>query len=393
MREVYLDHYASTRPLPEVVDAMLPYLREHFGNPSSLHDHGDAARMAVEQSRDLVRSLIGGYSGELIFTGNGTEANNLALKGLAKAAAKRGKHLIVSSLEHFSILHPARTLEKEGFEVTLLPVDGVGRVDPERLAQAIRPDTSVISIMTANGEIGTIQPIAQLSAIARERQVLFHTDAIAAAGSIPIDVEAWGIDALTLSSDLLYGPKGAGALWLKRGVRVSPLLEGGVQEGGRRGGTENVPAIVGFGKAAELAARDMSERSLRLAGLRDELLHRLPQTIERLIVTGPLEDRLPWNASVAIEFIEGEGILLLLNARGIAVSSGSACTSRALKSSHVLDAIGVPTETAQGSVLFSLGIENTGEDVERVLEELPPIVERLRQMSPLYSKFVKKGGQ
>ncbi len=393
MPAVYLDHYAATRPLPEVVDAMLVYLREDYGNASSLHEWGDRAKLAVEDARGKVRRLLNATSGELIFTASGTEANNLAVKGIARAQAKKGKHLIVSSVEHFSVLHAARTLEKEGFEVTLLPVDGYGVVDPEEVRRAIRPDTILVSVMTANGEVGTIEPIRAIAAITREAGVPFHTDAVAAAGSLPIDVEEWGVDAVSIASDIFYGPKGAGALWVRKGVRVIPQMEGGVQEDGRRAGTENVPAIVGMGVAAEIAQRDMEVREGRLAAMRDDLIRRLPEAIDRVYLSGHPTDRLPWNASFLVEFIEGEGMLLFLNNLGVGVSSGSACTSRALKSSHVLDAMGVPAEQAQGSLLFSFGLDNTPEDVDYVIEKLPPIVERLRQMSPLYDKFLKKGGE
>ncbi len=393
MSAVYLDHYAATRPLPEAVDAMLVYLREDFGNASSLHEWGDRARLAVEDARAKVKRLVGAEGGELIFTANGTEANNLAVKGIARAQAKKGKHLIVSSIEHFSVLHAARTLEKEGYEVTLLPVDGFGLVDPDDVQRNLRPDTILISVMTANGEVGTIEPVRDIAAIAREAGVPFHTDAVAAAGWLPIEADAWGVDAISIASDIFYGPKGAGALWVRKGVRVIPQMEGGVQEDGRRAGTENVPAIVGMGVAAEIAVRDMGERVSQLAALRDDLIARLPEAVDRVYLSGHPAERLPWNASFLVEFIEGEGMLLFLNNLGVAVSSGSACTSRALKSSHVLDAMGVPAELAQGSLLFSFGIDNRPEDVDYVIEKLPPIVERLRQMSPLYDKFLKKGGE
>jgi len=394
MPAVYLDHYAATRPLPEVVDAMLVFLREDYANASSLHEWGDRARLAVEDARAKVKRLLGApESGELIFTANGTEANNLAIKGIARAQAKKGKHLIVSSVEHFSVLHAARTLEKDGYEVSLLPVDSFGVVDPEEVRRAIRPDTILVSVMTANGEVGTIEPIREIAAIAREAGVPLHTDAVAAAGSIPIDVEDWGVDAISIAADIFYGPKGAGALWVRKGVRLIPQMEGGVQEDGRRAGTENVPAIVGMGVAAELAARDLEKRAAMLAPLRDDLIRRLPEAIDRVYLSGHPANRLPWNASFLVEFIEGEGMLLFLNNLGVGVSSGSACTSRALKSSHVLDAMGVPAELAQGSLLFSFGLDNTPEDVDYVIEKLPPIVERLRQMSPLYDKFLKKGGE
>jgi cysteine desulfurase len=392
MPEVYLDHYAATPVLDEVVEAMQPYLSEQFGNPSSLHSRGDAARIAVDEARELVAGLLGAEPDEIIFTSGGTEANNLAVKGIAFAARKKGNHVVVSAVEHFSVLHAARTLEKFGFDVTEVGVDGYGMVDPEEVRAAITTDTVLVSVMAANGEIGTIQPVKEIALIAAEKGVPFHTDAVAAAGYIPLGVNDIGASAVSIASDLLYGPKGAGALWVKKGQRLMPLLDGGVQEGGRRGGTENVPGIVGMGKAAELAARDLEGRAEALRGMSAALIGRLPEAIPRLKVTGHPERRLPWNASFAVEFIEGEGMLLFLDQKGIAVSSGSACTSRALKGSHVLSACDIPAEVAQGSLLFSFGIGNSLEDVDYVLETLPPIVERLRQMSPLYDKFIKQGG-
>jgi cysteine desulfurase len=395
MNKVYLDNAAAMPLLPEVKDAMLPFLGDVFGNPSSLHDWGDGAREAVETAREQVAALIRGTAEEIIFTSCGTESNNLAIKGIAMAQQSRGKHIVVSSIEHFSVLNAARTLEKWGFEVTEVPVDRFGAVDPEEVRRAIRKDTILVSIMHANGEIGTIQPIWQIGQITRKMNVLFHTDAVATVGTIPVDVEELGVDALSLSGNQFYGPKGSGALWIKKGVRLMPLLDGGIQEGGRRGGTENVPAIVGVGKAAEIAADLISTRINQMSPLRDRLIKELPARIEHVIVTGNPQNRLPGHASFCVEFIEGEGMLMLLNSKGIAVSSGSACTSRALKASHVLLAIGLSHEIAQGSVLFTLGQDNTAGDIDYVLETMPPIVERLRQMSPLYSKFTKdsKGGK
>lgn len=392
MPEVYLDHYAATPVLPEVVEAMLPFFSERFGNPSSLHGWGDTARQAVEDSRARVAGLIGANPEEIIFTSGGTEANNLAVKGMAWAARKKGNHVVVSAVEHFSVLHAARTLEKFGMELTEVSVDNYGMVDPEAVRQAIGPETVLVSVMAGNGEIGTIQPVREIAAVAAEKGVPFHTDAVAAAGSIPIDVGDLGASALSIASDMLYGPKGVGALWVKKGQRLMPLLDGGVQEGGRRGGTENVAGIVGMGVAADLAARDMESRSARLLAMSADLLERLPKAISRLRATGHPTERLPWNASFVVEFIEGEGMLLFLDQLGIAVSSGSACTSRALKGSHVLSACEIPAEIAQGSLLFSFGLENKPEDVDYVIDSLPPIVERLRQMSPLYDKFLKQGG-
>ncbi len=389
IRKVYLDNAATTPLLPEVREAMMPYLAEAFGNPSCLHGWGDTAREAMDAARAQVAQLIGAGAEEVIFTGSGTESNNFAIKGLALAQQAKGKHVIVSSIDHFSVLHSARTLEKWGFELTLIPVDKYGVVDPEDVLKSLRKDTVLVSVMQANGEAGTIEPIREIAKITKENNVVFHTDAVATAGTIPVDVKKLGVDALSLAGNQFYGPKGVGALWLRRGVRIMPLLDGGVQEGGRRAGTENVPAIVGLGKAAELATANMAARIEHLTHLRDRLLTELPAKINHVVVTGHPQHRLPGNASFCVEFIEGESMLMLLNSRGVAVTSGSACTSRALKASHVLIAMGIPHALAQGSLLFSFGIDDTAEDIDYVLEVLSPIVDRLRQMSPLYAKFTK----
>jgi cysteine desulfurase len=395
LRKVYLDNAATTPLLPEVREAMMPYLADIFGNPSSLHDWGDGAREAISSAREQVAALIGANADEIIFTGSGTESNNFAVKGLALAQQNKGKHVVVSAIEHFSVLHSARTLEKLGFEVSEVPVDKHGVVNPDDVLRQIRKDTILVSIMHANGEVGTIEPIQEIARITRERKIPFHTDAVATAGTIPVDVSEMGVDALSLAGNQFYGPKGIGALWIKKGVRIMPLLDGGIQEEGRRAGTENVPAIAGLGKAAELAKTHMTDRTKRLTPLRDHLLKELPNRIDHVVVTGRPQHRLPGHASFCVEFIEGESMLMLLNSKGIAVSSGSACTSRALKASHVLIAMGLSHEIAQGSILFTLGIDNTNEDIDYVLEAMPPIVDRLRQMSPLYAKFSKtvKGGK
>ena len=389
MRKVYLDNASATPLHPEVWQAMTPFLGETYGNPSSLHDWGNAAREAVEVARAQVAQLIGADAEEIIFTGSGTESNNFAIKGLALAQQNKGKHVVVSAIEHFSVLHSARTLEKWGFELSLVPVDKHGLVDPEDVRKSLRKDTILVSVMHANGEAGTIEPIQEIARITRENNVVFHTDAVATAGTIPVDVKRLGVDSLSLAGNQFYGPQGIGALWVRKGVRIMPLLDGGVQEGGRRAGTENVPAIVGLGKAAELATTNVAAQVEHLTPLRDRLLTELPGKIDHVVVTGHPQNRLPGNASFCVEFIEGESMLMLLNSQGVAVSSGSACTSRALKASHVLIAMEISHELAQGSLLFSLGIDNTAEDIDYVLEVLPPIVDRLRQMSPLYSKFIK----
>jgi cysteine desulfurase len=391
MRKVYLDHAATTPLLPEVREAMMPYLGEAFGNPSSLHDWGSDPQEAVEVARAQVARLIGANVEEIIFTGSGTESNNFAIKGLALAQQNKGKHVVVSAIEHFSVLHSARTLEKWGFELSLVPVDKYGVVDSEDVRKSLKKDTVLVSIMHANSEVGTIEPIREIADITRERNIIFHTDAIATAGSVPVDVKELGVDALSLAGNQFYGPKGVGALWVRKGVRVIPLLDGGIQEEGRRAGTENIPAIVGLGKTAELAKANMTVRMEHLSQLRDRLLMELPAKIDHVVVTGHPQHRLPGNASFCVEFIEGEAMLMLLNSQGVAVSSGSACTSRALKASHVLIAMELPHALAQGSLLFSFGIDNTSEDIDYVLQVLPPIVDRLRQMSPLYAKFIKAG--
>ena len=395
MRKVYLDYVATTPVSPEVLEAMLPYFKDAYGNAQSLHDWGDKAREATEDARSKVADLIGARAEEIIFTSSGTESNNFAIKGLAIAQQAKGKHIVVSAIEHFSVLHSSRTLQKLGFEVTEVPVDKYGIVDPKEVARSIRKDTVLVSIMHANSEVGTIEPIKEIAKVVKKTEAIFHTDAVATAGTIPVDVKELGVDALSLAGNQFYGPKGVGALWLKKGVRIIPFLDGGVQEGGRRAGTENVPAIVGLGKAAELAKVEMGSRAEHLSTLRDKLITGLPSRIEHVVLTGHPTQRLPGNASFCVEFIEGEAMLMLLNHQGIAVSSGSACTSRALKASHVLIAMGISHEVAQGSLLFSFGLENTEEDVDYVLEALPPIVDRLRQMSPLYDKFLKsqRGGK
>jgi cysteine desulfurase len=393
MTKVYLDNTATTPVLPDVLEAMLPYFREAYGNAQSLHEWGDSPREAIEEARGQVAALIGANAEELIFTSSGSEANNLALKGLAQAQQGKGKHVVISAVEHYSVLHSAKSLEKWGFDVSLVPVDGYGMVDPDEVAKTMRNDTILVSVMHANAEVGTIEPIAEIAKVVKGSGALFHTDAVATAGTIPVDVRELGADALSLAASQFYGPKGAGALWLKKGTRLIPYIDGGVQEGGRRAGTENVPAIVGMGKAAELALRDMQSQMTHLSTLRDRLVNGVSSGVEHTILTGHPTHRLPGNASFCIEFIEGEAMLMLLSSKGVAASSGSSCTSKALKASHVLTAMGITAEIAQGSLLFTLGANNSEDDVDYVLEVLPPIVDRLRQMSPLYAKFTKERGR
>jgi cysteine desulfurase len=390
VRKVYLDHAATTPVHPRVLEAMMPYFSGRFGNPSNLHDIGREAKNAVEEARAKTASLINAKPEELYFTSSGAESNNFALKGIAQAYSQKGKHIIVSQIEHFSILHPAKTLEKSGFTVTYLPTDKDGLVDPGDVAKEITKDTILVSVMHANNEIGTIEPIEEIAKITKEKGILFHTDAVATTGWIPVDVQALGVDALSLSGHQFYGPKGAAALYLRKGVRVKPQIEGGIQEEGRRAGTENVPGIVGLGKAAELAAAEVRNRMSYLTPLRDRLQNGLLEKIDHMVVNGHPEKRLPHTLNVSMWYVEGESMLLFLNMEGVSVSSGSACTSRSLKSSHVLTCIGTDAAVANGTLLMTLGMGNTDEDIDYVLEKLPPIVHRLREMSPLYEDMIKK---
>jgi cysteine desulfurase len=388
--KAYLDHIAATPLHPEALEAMLPYLREDYGNPQSLHSTGQKAAAAVEEAREQVAGLIGAESQEIYFTASGSEANNFAVKGLAQAYQAKGKHIVVSAIEHQSVLNPVKSLEKFGFSATSVPVDRTGLVDPSDVEKALRKDTILASVMTANSEVGTLEPVAEIASVCRSRGVLFHTDAVAAAGSIPLNVKEIGTDALSLAGDQFYGPKGSAALFVKKGTRILPLIEGGIQENGRRAGTENVAGIVGLGKAAALAARDMEVRTARLRPLRDRLAGELPRLVERVVLTGHPSRRLPHHASFCIEFVEGEGMLLLLDMQGVSASSGSACTSKALKASHVLLAMGFDHALAQGSLVFSL-LDGQGEaEVDHLLKVFPPVIDRLRKMSPLYTEYLKE---
>ncbi len=384
MRTVYFDNASTTRPDRRVVEAMVPFLEEKYGNPSSLTDGGTVAREAVEQARADVAGLIGAARpDEIYFTSSGAESDNFALKGIAAASRDRGNHIVVSAIEHHAVLHSARSLAKLGFSVTEVPVDHFGVVDPADVAKAITKETILVSVMHANNEVGTIEPIAEIGKITRERGVPFHTDAVATCGQIPVDVRALNVDLLSLSAHQFYGPKGAAALYVRRGVRIAPFIDGGIQENGRRAGTENVAGIVGMGVAAKIAVQEIPERIARLTPLRDRLAAGLTGRIPRVYLNGHPTNRLPGHVSVCVEFIEGESMLLFLNMQGVSAASGSACTSRALKASHVLVAMGVDIGLAQGSILFSLGRDTVAEDVDYVLDLLPPIVERLRSMSPL----------
>ncbi len=390
MKRVYLDHIAATPLHPASLEAMLPFLRERFGNPQSIHSDGQVVLEAVEEAREKVGDLINASAGEILFTASGSEANNMAVKGLALASRTRGTHLIFSAVEHLSVLNAAKSLEKSGFRATLVPVDKTGLVDPRDVEKALTKETTLVSVMLANSEVGTIEPIAEIAKICRARNVLVHTDAVAAAGNIPVDVKALGLDALSLAGDQFYGPKGGAALFLKKGTRILPLIDGGIQEGGRRGGTENVAAIVGLGKAAEIALARMGERMKKARALSDMLIEGLPKKIDHCVLTGHRENRLPHHASFCIEFIEGEAMLLSLDMKGIAASSGSACTSKALKASHVLLAMGMDHALAQGSIIFSPLENTTADDIDYLLGVFLPIIDRLRKMSPLYTKFLEE---
>ncbi len=386
MKKIYMDNVSGTPTHPQVIDAMLPFLKEGFGNPSNLHQFGRMASEAIQSARGQVAKLINAKPGEIIFTSSGTEANNFALKGILNSHKKKGNHIITSEIEHFSVLNPLKTLEKSGYTVTYVPVDKHGTVNPDDVKKAIKPTTVMVSVMYANGEIGTIEPIREIGAITRERGIVFHTDAIAAVGNIPVNVAGDQVDALSMSANQFGGTPGIGALYLREGIRILPLLQGGVQEGGRRAGTENLIGIVGMGKAAELANAEMTQRVDKVAKLRDQLKDGILKNISNVHLNGHPTNRLPGNLSLCIEYIEGESVLLFLDMQGIAVSSGSACTSRSLKASHVIMSTGVDAALAHGTILFSLGIDNSDSDVQYVLEKLPPIVNRLREMSPLYKK-------
>lgn len=383
-RRIYLDHAATTPVHPRVRDAMLPYLEHKFGNPSSLHSSGQEAAQAVQQGRQSVAQLIGARPEEIFFTSGGSESDTMALFGVFYARGDKGGHIITTAIEHHAVLHTCQALEKRGAHVTYLPVDRHGLVTPEQVAAAIRDDTILVSVMHANNEIGTIEPIADIGRVCRERGVLFHTDAVQTVGHLPLEVESLNVDLLSLSAHKFYGPKGVGALYKRKGVRITPLIYGGGHERGLRSGTENVPGIVGAGEAARLTLEEMPREGPRQTALRDRLLAGIEERIPDVIRTGHPTRRLPNNASVCIRYVEGESMLLNLDFAGIAASSGSACTSGSLEASHVLLAIGLEHEIAHGSLRLSLGHDNTDEEIAFVVETLPPIVDKLRAMSPLY---------
>ncbi|MDO7788716.1 cysteine desulfurase NifS [Desulforamulus aquiferis] len=384
MRKVYFDHSATTPVDPAVAEEMIKYITEHFGNPSSIHSWGREARKAVEKARQQVATAIGASSiGEIAFTSSGTEAANMAIRGVAYANRQKGNHIITSAAEHSAVLACCKQLEREGFTVTVLPLDQYGLVTAQQVAEAITDKTILISIMHANNEIGTIMPIKEIGEVARENKVIFHTDAVQSVGKIPVNVDELGVNLLTLSGHKIYGPKGIGAMYIRKGTFWQPITFGGGQERRRRPGTENVAGIVALGKAIEMATERMYNDAQRLSGYRDRLIKEVLEKIPNTILTGHPQNRLPNHVSFCFRFIEGESMLLMLDMKGIAISSGSACTSGSLEPSHVLTAIGLSKEVAHGSLRLTMGKYNTEEDIEYFLEVLPPVIERLRAMSPL----------
>ena len=387
---LYLDNAATTKTAPEVVEAMLPYFTEHYGNPSSVYELASDSKKAVDDVRAVIAKALGAADNEIYFTAGGTESDNWALKATAEAYRGKGRHIITTKIEHHAILHTAQYLEREGYEVTYLDVDEYGLVKLDQLKAAIRPDTILISVMFANNEIGTIEPIKEIGQIAKEHGILFHTDAVQAFGKLPIQVDECHIDMLSASGHKLNGPKGIGFLYIRKGVKIRSFIHGGAQERKRRAGTENVPGIVGLGKAVELAVANMEERSKKEEELRDYLLERVMKEVPYTRVNGHRTKRLPNNANFSFQFIEGESLLIMLDMEGICASSGSACTSGSLDPSHVLLAIGLPHEIAHGSLRLTLDDQITKEDLDYVVDAIKRIVERLRSMSPLYEDFMKK---
>lgn len=384
MRRVYLDNNATTALTPEVLEAMLPYYGENFGNSSSIHWFGRECRKAVEDGRDNVAALIGADPSEIVFTGGGSEADNMAIKGVAYQQMGKGRHIITTRIEHHAVLDTCKFLGKNGFEITYLPVDQYGLVDPQSLRDSIRDDTILVTIMHSNNEMGTLQPIEELASIAREKGIIFHTDAVQSMGKVDTDVNKLGVDLLTFSAHKLHGPKGVGGLYIRKKTKLTPLIHGGHQENGRRAGTENVAGIVGMGKAFELAAVDMEAKNDYIRGIRDNLEDAVVDTIPEVQVNGHPEKRLPNTTNISFKFVEGESLLINLDLKGVAISTGSACTSGSLEPSHVLQAMGIPHEVIHGSLRFSFSSMNTKEDVEYTMEVLPGIVEKVRAMSPLW---------
>lgn len=390
MSIVYFDHAATTAVRKEVLNEMLPCFSENYGNSSSIYEIARSSKKLIDKARQQVATAIGSEAKEIYFTAGGSESDNWAIKGIAEAYSQKGNHIITSVIEHHAVLHTCEYLEKKGYEITYLPVDEDGKINIDDLEKAIKPTTILITIMFANNEIGTVQPVKEIGEIAKKHNVIFHTDAVQAVGHIPINVKDMNIDMLSLSAHKMYGPKGVGALYIRKGIKLKSYIHGGAQERGLRAGTENVPGIVGLGKAIEMMTSEMEQENKRLIILRDRIIDGIQKEIPYTKLNGHRTDRLPANANISFEFIEGESILLLLDMNGIAASSGSACTSGSLDPSHVLLAIGLPHEKAHGSLRLTLGIENTEEDVNKLLEVLPNVVKRLRDMSPLYEEFLKK---
>ncbi len=387
-KTVYMDYAATTYTKPEVLEDMIPYFTEFYGNPSSIYSISRETKKAIDKARNRIAKAINADPAEIYFTGGGSEADNWAIKGIALANKNKGNHIITTKIEHHAVLHTCEYLEKQGFEVTYLDVDEEGTIRLEELKNAIKPSTILVTIMTANNEIGTVQPIKEIGAICKERKVFFHTDAVQAIGHIDMDVKNMDIDALSLSGHKIYGPKGVGVLYLRKGIKIHNLVHGGAQERNRRAGTENVAGIVGLGKAIELAMENLTEEKERLTYLRDKLIKGLLE-IPYSKLNGSVGDkRLPGNVNISFEFIEGESVLLMLDAKGICASSGSACTSGSLDPSHVLLSIGLPHEVAHGSLRLTMGAKTTEEEVDYVIETVPAIVQRLRDMSPLYDSFL-----
>lgn len=383
MRRIYMDHSATTCVDPSVLEKMLPFFSEKYGNPNSVHAWGREVRTAIDEARASVARLLNAEPREILFTGGGSEADNLAIKGVAESFSGKGRHVITSAIEHHAVLDTVKWLGKEGFDVTILPVDSEGRVRVEDFRAAIRPDTILATVMYANNEVGTVQPIRELGEICREKGILFHTDAVQAAGHLPLNVRDLPVDLMTMAAHKMYGPKGVGALYIRKGVRIAPLVHGGGQEFGLRSGTENTAGIVGFGAAAELAARRIANGEIdKERRLRDRLIDGVLSRIEDVLLTGHRTERLPFHASFCIRYIEGEAMLLRLDFAGIGASSGSACTSGSLEPSYVLLAMGLDHATAHGSLRLTLGKDTTEEDIDTILNTLPPIVENLRAMSP-----------
>lgn len=392
-RFVYVDNAATTAVSKDVLDSMIPYYTEKYGNPSSLYSIGRDSKKAIETAREDIAKCLNALPSEIFFTSGGSEADNWAIKGVAHEQALKGKnHIITTTFEHHAVLHSVQSLEKEGFEVTYLDVHENGIVRPEELENAIKENTALVTIMYANNEIGTIQPISELGEICKKHSVLFHTDAVQAIGNTPIDVKNQNIDLLSLTAHKIHGPKGIGVLYIKKGIKLNNLIDGGAQERGRRAGTENVPGIVGLSTAIKIACSNIEERSKRISYLRDKIINGALK-IERSRLNGDLHHRLPGNVNLCFEGIEGESLLLMLDMHGICASSGSACTSGSLDPSHVLLAIGLPHEIAHGSLRISLSDDNSEEDVDYILEVLPKIINRLRQMSPLWEKIIKEDSQ